>query len=118
MSACSFIVLWFSLHVSAYMAIFRCVGYFHILEGFCFAAFSAFFSHGHSACFHVFFLCFPSFCAAIAAQKRQTTKTEQADKHTRKETTKITKENREKAQMETCRVLSLQKKQQSRILQA
>jgi hypothetical protein len=30
----------------------------------------------------------------------QTTKTEQADKHTRKETTKITKENRGKTQME------------------
>jgi hypothetical protein len=39
-SACSFIVLVLtvSLHISAYMAIFRRVGYFnfHMLEGFCF----------------------------------------------------------------------------------
>jgi hypothetical protein len=59
-SACSFIVLVFtvSLHVSAYMAIFKLfrVLYFHMLE--------------------------------MAAQNRQTKKKEQAYKHTRKETTK------------------------------
>jgi hypothetical protein len=40
-STCRFIVLVFtvSLHVSDYMAIFKCVAYFfHVLEGFCFAA--------------------------------------------------------------------------------
>jgi hypothetical protein len=41
-----------TLHVSAYMAIFKCVGYFysyfHMPEGFCFAAlFLPFFSHAH-----------------------------------------------------------------------
>jgi hypothetical protein len=38
--------------------------YFHMLEGFCFAAFffCLFFTWSHSACFHLcFFLCFPSF---------------------------------------------------------
>jgi hypothetical protein len=39
----------------------------------------------------------------LSAFFSQTTKKEQADKNTRKETTKITKENREKTQMETCR---------------
>jgi hypothetical protein len=34
---------------------------------------------------------------------------EQADKHTREETTKIKKENREKTQMETCRVTTWKK---------
>jgi hypothetical protein len=44
-SACSFIVEaschYFTLHVSAYMAIFRCVGchYSNVLEGICFAGF-------------------------------------------------------------------------------
>jgi hypothetical protein len=44
-SACSFIAEvschCFTLHVSAYMAIFRCVGcyYSHVLEGICFAGF-------------------------------------------------------------------------------
>jgi hypothetical protein len=40
-----------SLHVSAYMAIFRCVGYFyfHMPEGFCFAAFFCLFPRGHTA---------------------------------------------------------------------
>jgi hypothetical protein len=44
-SACSFVVEvschCFTLHVSAYMAIFRCVGYYysHVLEGICFAGF-------------------------------------------------------------------------------
>jgi hypothetical protein len=63
-SACSFIVdvhcLTFScrcstLHVSAYMAIFKCVGYvnFHMTEGFCSSAFLPF--------FHVVTVCtFPS----------------------------------------------------------
>jgi hypothetical protein len=40
-----------SPHVSAYMAIFMCVEYFyfHMPQGFCFAAFfSAFFSRGHT----------------------------------------------------------------------
>jgi hypothetical protein len=56
-SACSFIVdgLTFScrcstLHDSAYMAIFRCVGcfYFHIPEGICFAAFVAIVARGYT----------------------------------------------------------------------
>jgi hypothetical protein len=43
-----------SLHVSAYMAIIKCVGFFylHVLKGLCFAAF---FSRGHTL--HVFYLC-------------------------------------------------------------
>jgi hypothetical protein len=57
-SACSFIVLVFtvSLHVSAYMAIFRCVGYFIFI---CFKdsaslLFSAsfFFTWSHTARYH------------------------------------------------------------------
>jgi hypothetical protein len=51
-SACSYIVLVFivSLHVSAYMAIFRCVGYFifKCLENSASLLFSAFFSLGHT----------------------------------------------------------------------
>jgi hypothetical protein len=64
-----------SLHVSAYMVIFKCVGYFyfHMLEGFCFAAFfSAFFTWSHSACFPfvfcscaVFLLYFCCFLACV-----------------------------------------------------
>jgi hypothetical protein len=49
-----------SLHVSAYMAIFKCVGYlyFHMLEGFCFAAsFLSLFSRGHTL--HVSICVFP-----------------------------------------------------------
>jgi hypothetical protein len=44
-----------SLYVSAYMAIFKCAGYFmlYMLEGFCFAVlFCLFFKWSHSACFH------------------------------------------------------------------
>jgi hypothetical protein len=46
----------FTLHVSAYMAIFRCVGYsyFRILEGICFAGFTCTWLH-----FARFHLCFP-----------------------------------------------------------
>jgi hypothetical protein len=47
-----------SLHVSAYMAIFRCVGffiYFHMLKGFWFDAF--FFTWSHTACFPFAFCC-------------------------------------------------------------
>jgi hypothetical protein len=49
-----------SLHGSAYMAIFRCVGYFyfHMPEGFCFAAFfPSFFSRGLTL--HVSICVFP-----------------------------------------------------------
>jgi hypothetical protein len=64
-----------------------------MLEGFCFAAFLSFFF---------------TFTFVLL----------QADKNTRKETTKITKENStEKTQMETCRVWSREKKK-GRILQA
>jgi hypothetical protein len=65
-SACSFIVdvschcltfscRCFTLHVSAYMAIFRCVGYFyfHIAEGICFAGFCLFCTWSHFARFHL-----------------------------------------------------------------
>jgi hypothetical protein len=56
-SSCSFIVSVFtvSLYVSAYMAIFKCVGYFIFinLTSLLFSAF--FFTWSHSACFH---LCF------------------------------------------------------------
>jgi hypothetical protein len=57
--------------------------YFHMLEGFCFAAsFSLFFfTWSHSVCFH---LCFSFVIFVVSLQ---------ADKHTRKDTTKITKEN-------------------------
>jgi hypothetical protein len=51
-SACSFIVLVFtvSLHVSAYIAIFRCVVYFIFicLKDSASLLFSAFFSRGHT----------------------------------------------------------------------
>jgi hypothetical protein len=59
-----------SLHVSAYMTIFKCVGYFIFIYS-----------------------------------TEQTNNKEKASRHTRKERTKITKENgTEKTQMETCRV--------------
>jgi hypothetical protein len=43
-----------TLHVSAYMAIFRCVVcfYFHMPEGICFAGIFAFFKRSHTL--HVF----------------------------------------------------------------
>jgi hypothetical protein len=48
-----------TLHVSAYMAIFKCVRYFyfHISEGIFFAGFFAFFSRGHTL--HVSICVFP-----------------------------------------------------------
>jgi hypothetical protein len=60
-----------SLHASAYMAIFKCVGYFyfHMSEEFCFATFFAFFSRGHtlhvSIC--VFLWCFLSLILLLLA---------------------------------------------------
>jgi hypothetical protein len=67
-SACSSIVEvsdhCFTLHVSAYMAIFRCVGcyYSHVLEGICFAGLSVSgtwlrFVRGYA--FVRFHMCFP-----------------------------------------------------------
>jgi hypothetical protein len=53
-----------TLHVSAYMTIFRCVAYFyfHIPEGLCFAGFLSFLARGYtlhvSSC--VFLFCFSS----------------------------------------------------------
>jgi hypothetical protein len=52
-SACSFIVLVFtvSLHVSVYMAIFKCgIFYSHMLKGFCFAATFCIFLHVVTLC--------------------------------------------------------------------
>jgi hypothetical protein len=57
-----------SLHVSAYMAIFKCVRYFyfHMPEGFCFAArfFAFYFLHVVTLCMFsicvLFLCCFPS----------------------------------------------------------
>jgi hypothetical protein len=47
-----------SLHVSFYMGIFRCVGYFILLEGFCFGApFAFLFSRGQTL--HVSICFFP-----------------------------------------------------------
>jgi hypothetical protein len=70
------------------MAIFKCVGYFYfdMPEGFCFAVFSALFSRCHTL--HISICVFPVlFSFVIFAVSLQ------ADKHTRKETTKITKQN-------------------------
>jgi hypothetical protein len=61
----------FTLHVSAYMAIFKCVGYFyfHIPEGICFAGFLPFLARGYtmhvSICF--FLLCFSSLILLLLA---------------------------------------------------
>jgi hypothetical protein len=87
-SACSFIVCWFSLSFTTcfglhgHLQVCR-IFYFHMFEGFCFAAFL-------HCLFYVVTLC---------------TK-KQAHKHTRKETTKITKENSTgtKNRWKTCRV--------------
>jgi hypothetical protein len=73
-SACSFIVLVFiiSLHVSAYMAIFKSVGYFIFicLKDSASLFFLLFFTWSHSACFNlclfsVFFRCFCCFLACV-----------------------------------------------------
>jgi hypothetical protein len=62
-SACSFIAEvschCFTLHVSAYMAIFRCVEcyYSNVLEGICFAGFSLYLARGYT--FVRFHMCFP-----------------------------------------------------------
>jgi hypothetical protein len=96
-----------SLHVSAYMAIFRCVGYFIFicLKDLLRCFFLSFFSRGHTL--HV------SICFLYLLQ---------ADKHTRKETTKITKENRGKNTTGNMQSKTTWKKkaekQRSRILQA
>jgi cell division protein FtsB len=55
-----------------------------------------------AALLHFGFHCISLHVSAYMAETGS--KKEQADKHTRKETTKITKENRENTQMETCRV--------------
>jgi hypothetical protein len=93
-----------SLHVSAYMVIFKCVGYFYfqIPKGFC-CFFFAFFSRGHTL--HISICVFPvlfSFVNFVVSDKQQ----EKASRQTHtQETTKLTKENSTgKTQMDTCRV--------------
>jgi hypothetical protein len=52
-----------SLHVSAYIAIFMCVGYFIFIclkNSASLLSFCLFFTSSHSACFNLCFYCFPS----------------------------------------------------------
>jgi Na+/proline symporter len=104
LSACSFIVGWFPLYFTTcfglhgHLQVCR-MFYFHMLEGFFFAAlFLPFFKWSHSACFHQCFVpvlfSFVIFVVSLCvSENRQTTKKKQADKHTCKETARITKEN-------------------------
>jgi hypothetical protein len=87
-----------SLHVSAYMAIFKCVGY-------CFAAF---FLRGHTL--RVFYLCFvPVLCC------RQTHKQENTKK-TRRKTAEEQETNGKQAECDHEKKGSEPKRQGSRIL--